>query len=99
MDGIYSLPQIKAALTPVFGKYDVNRAILFGSYAKGTATMKSDVDILVDCKLRGLRFMGLVDDVCTILGKDADIFNVSHIIPDSPIDHEIHQTGVLLYEK
>ncbi|MBS7305730.1 MAG: nucleotidyltransferase domain-containing protein [Lachnospiraceae bacterium] len=34
-------------LRPIFDEYHVHRAVLFGSYAKGCATEKSDVDIPV----------------------------------------------------
>ena len=51
MSEIYTLPQLKRVLTPVFDAYGVRKAILFGSYAKGTATEKSDIDLLVDSRL------------------------------------------------
>ena len=35
MSEIYTLPQLKRVLTPVFDAYGVRKAILFGSYAKG----------------------------------------------------------------
>ena len=72
---------------------------MFGSYGKGTATEKSDVDLLVDSSLRGLHFVGFLDDIQRTLGKEVDLFDVSHIQPDSLIDREIRQTGVTIYEK
>ena len=47
-----SVSDIKTVLTPVFDNYGISRAVLFGSIAKGTATEKSDLDLLVDSKLR-----------------------------------------------
>lgn len=99
MDKVYSLPQLKDALFPLFLDYDIRKAVLFGSYGKGTATGKSDVDLLVDSSLRGLRFIGFLDEVQRALGKDVDLFDVSHIQPDAPIDQEIRRTGVTIYEK
>ena len=49
-----SIDAIRITLTPVFRAHDVNRAVLFGSAAKGTATNKSDLDLLVDSDLRVL---------------------------------------------
>lgn len=72
---------------------------MFGSYGKGTATKKSDVDLLVDSNLRGLKFVGFLDDVQTALGKEVDLFDVSHVQPGSLIDREIRETGVTIYEK
>lgn len=96
----YSHARIKKCLTPVFRKYGVKRAILFGSYGKGTATEQSDVDLLVDSGLKGLRFVGLIEEVRTALdGKDVDMFDAAHIEKGSLIDSEIAETGVLLYEE
>lgn len=99
MSGVYTIPQLRDILSPIFGKYDIRKAVLFGSYGKGTASPKSDVDLLVDSGLRGLRFVGFLGDIQNAVGKDVDLFDVTHIIPDSLIDHEIQQTGVVLYEK
>lgn len=99
MSEIYSLPQLKRILAPVFDAYGIRKAVLFGSYAKGTATEKSDIDLLVDSKLRGLRFVGLLDDVQRTVGKNVDLFDVTHIEAGSRIDQEIQQTGVTVYEK
>lgn len=99
MQGIYSIKQISEILFPVFESHGVKRAILFGSYGKGTATEKSDIDLLVDSGLRGLRFFGLLSAVQSALSKDIDLLDVSCIEKDSLIDQEIRNTGVIVYEK
>lgn len=99
MDKVYSVSQLKSALFPLFQDYGVRKAVLFGSYGRGTATEKSDVDLLVDSNLRGLHFVGFLDDIQRTLGKEVDLFDVSHIQQDSLIDREIRQTGVTIYEK
>ena len=58
---IRTISDAQSALTPVFDRYGISRAVLFGSVAKGTATQKSDLDILVDSKLRGLKFVGVME--------------------------------------
>lgn len=99
MSGVYTVPQLKEVLRPVFNAYGIRKAVLFGSYGKRTATAKSDVDLLVDSGLRGLRFVGFRDDVRQAVGKDVDLFDVTHIEADSRIDREIRETGVTVYEK
>lgn len=99
MSVVYTLPQLRAVLTPVFMRYGIQKAILFGSYGKGTATEKSDVDLLVDSGLRGLRFVGFLDDVQRAVGKNVDPFDVAHIQCGSRIDREIQATGATVYEK
>lgn len=97
---VYSFEEIKDRLFPVFRQYDVKRAVLFGSYSKGTATRKSDIDLLVDSGLRGLGFVGLIEAVRGALGgKEIDMFDVSHVEKGSCIDEEIAQTGVEIYER
>lgn len=95
---IYSIDELQTCLIPVFRQYGVKKAVLFGSYGKGTATASSDIDLMVDSGLRGLRFVGLLQAVRDALGgKDVDLLDVSHIDANSRVEREIHQTGVLLY--
>ena len=51
MSKIYTVSELQKILTPIFRKNGVRHAILFGSYAKGLATAKSDIDLLVDSGL------------------------------------------------
>ena len=59
-DTIYTINDIKTVLYPVFVKHNVKKAVLFGSYVKGLANKHSDVDLLLDSGLRGLKFVGLI---------------------------------------
>ena len=94
-----TVQEIQQRLSPVFDAYGVRSAVLFGSVAKGTATEKSDVDLLVDSRLEGLRFVGLMEAVRTALLLPVDLLDVTHIEAGSPIDREIRRTGVKIYEK
>ena len=96
---IYTIDDIKTVLYPVFVKYSVKKAVLFGSYVKGLANGQSDVDLLLDSGLRGLKFVGLIEDVRTALDKEVDVFDQTHIIPNSKICSEISKDGVVIYEK
>lgn len=96
-DTIYTTEQIKAILFPIFQTYNVQSAVLFGSYAKGTPQKNSDIDILVDSNLHGLAFYGLLEDVVTSLNKSVDLIDCSEVIPNSVIDDEIKKNGVLIY--
>ena len=96
---IRTISDAQSALTPVFDRYGISRAVLFGSVAKGTATQKSDLDILVDSKLRGLKFVGFMEAVRQAVGMPVDVFDVSHIEHGSLIAREIQSTGVTIYEK
>ncbi|MBR0359869.1 MAG: nucleotidyltransferase domain-containing protein [Clostridia bacterium] len=97
-DTIYTIDDIKAVLHPVFVKHSVKKAVLFGSYVKGLAKQNSDVDLLLDSGLRGLKFVGLIEDVRSALDKEVDVFDKTHIIPNSKISSEISKDGVVIYE-
>ena len=97
---IYTLEHIKNKLSPVFLLYNVKSATLFGSYAKGYATENSDIDLLVDSNLKGLKFFALLEDVKEALDeKEVDMFDVTHIESGSKIQNEIKNTGVKIYER
>lgn len=94
-----TVADIQSSLAPVFRSYGISRAVLFGSIAKGTATEKSDLDLLVDSKLRGLRFVGFMEAVRQAVGMPVDVFDVTHVEQGSRIEREIRSTGVTIYEK
>jgi len=98
MREVYSVEELKQLLTPIFKKNNVKKAVLFGSYGKGTATKHSDVDLFVDSGLRGLQFFGLLDDVAESLTCPVDLIDAYDIIPNSPVEQEIRNTGVVIYE-
>ena len=94
-----TIPMLQDAVVPVLKKHGVSKAVLFGSHAKGCAHENSDVDLLVDSGLRGLAFFGLVEDLHETINRPVDVLDVTQIKKDSRIDKEIHQTGVVIYEK
>lgn len=92
-----TVEQVRERLSPVFDRYGVRRAVLFGSVAKGTATERSHVDLLVDSRLWGLRFVGLMEAARDALHRSVDMLDVTHIEKGSRIDREIQETGVMIY--
>ncbi len=94
-----SIDTIRDNLIPIFGRYNVKKAILFGSYAKGTANERSDIDIYVDSGLRGLKFFGLLEDVTNALNMQVDLIDASQVEAESRVLSEINSTGILIYGK
>jgi predicted nucleotidyltransferase len=95
---ILSIAGIVNILTPIFASYKVKKAVLFGSYVEGSPNPRSDVDILVDSRLKGLSFIELLEDLQTALQKNIDLFDVNHIEKGSLIDMEIQNNGIVIYE-
>ena len=97
MDAVYSVQELTRTLDPVFREHGVRSAVLFGSYAKGCANGSSDVDILVDSGLHGLRFFGLLESVSSALRVPVDLLDTRQIEPGSQIEREIQASGVQIY--
>ena len=95
---IYSISDIKQLLSEVLDNTEVEKAILFGSYAKNTPTKVSDIDILIDSngKIKGLKFFAIIEEK---FNKDVDVIEKSEINKGSRIEKEIEKTGVVVYEK
>jgi len=100
-DEVYSIDEIKRRLSSVFESEPVYKAVLFGSYAKGEATESSDVDIMIDSRglLLNMNFYGVLHDITECLGKKVDLIEVTEIREDSPLYTEVHERGIMLYER
>lgn len=92
-----SISEISDILAPVFRDYGIKKAVLFGSFAKQTATEKSDLDLMVDSRLRGLKFVGFIEAVREAVRMPVDIIDVSHIEKGSTVEREISSGGVTVY--
>ena len=98
---IYSIEDIKRMIYEVLKETDVEKAILFGSYAKNNPTENSDIDILIDSngKIKGLKFFAIIDLIREKFDKDVDVIEKTEINKNSRIEKEIEKTGVVIYEK
>lgn len=94
---IYSIAELKQVLSPIFKKHKVKKAILFGSYVKGTADTRSDVDLVVETNLKGWDFYGLLGDITETLRFPVDLIEKRTIKKGSDFEKEINNTGVTIY--
>jgi len=101
MDTIYTTNEIKEKLLPIFKTAPIEKAILFGSYAKGQQTPSSDVDIVIDSngRLLNIHFYGVLEDITECLDKRVDLLEISQIREDSPMHHILEQEGIVLFDK
>ena len=98
---IYTIEEIKQILFEIFKDTDIEKAILFGSYAKNTPNKNSDLDILIDSngKIKGLKFYAIMETIKEKFDKEVDIIEKSEVDKDSKIEKEIEKTGVVVYER
>ena len=98
--GLLTLEQIKSKLKELFDeKYNgvINFCFLFGSYAKGYATERSDVDICVSTSLTGFRFIGISESVREVLHKNVDLVKFEHLGNNFDLLSEIMKDGIKIY--
>jgi predicted nucleotidyltransferase len=84
----------------ICAKYPLTRALVFGSYAKGTYHANSDIDVAVVLKNADNLFdtqvalMRLRNDDDLLI--EPHVFREKEFTTDNPLVHEILQTGVAL---
>ena len=95
--GILSLEKIKEICSDVFSTYEVEYCYLFGSYAKGTATEKSDIDLLISTPVPGMLFYDMVEALREALMKRIDLLTVEQLKDNMELTNEILRDGIKIY--
>ena len=95
--GILTVEQIKDICQKTFPSYPVDYCYLFGSYAKGKATEKSDVDLLVAMPIDGLKFYELLEILREKMKKNVDLLDIRQINNNSELVQEILKDGIKIY--
>ena len=93
-----SIPMIRERITPVCKKYPIRKAYLFGSYARGDATEKSDVDLRIEGDIKSFFMLGGISSAL----EDALVMEIDLLskIPDSEMfKANLKKDEVLLYER
>ena len=100
-----SIADISSSLAPLFSTLGIDKAILFGSHARGTATRRSDIDLII-VKDTEKRFFERYDDFVNLDGilkgyhVDALIYTPAELkaISHRRFIKEALQDGVVIYE-
>ncbi len=83
MSRIYSVQEIADRIRPVAKRYNLKAVYLFGSYARGEADAKSDIDLLVDTQGTELNTLmklgGLYVDLEDALEKTIDLITAASL--------------------
>lgn len=98
--GVLPLDLLIEKARSVLGGYsakDVEFVYLFGSYAKGKAGDKSDVDFLLSGALAGLDFFVLQSDLAKTLHKKVDLLKLADLKNNPDFLNEILKTGRRIY--
>lgn len=97
--GILSIDLIKKTVYVTLDDYkdDISFCYLFGSYAKGYAKENSDVDLLIDTSLTGLKFVGLLEKLHKNLKKNVDVLRFKDLNDNMLLINEIMKEGIKIY--
>ena len=76
-----TLEEISGKARPVFEKYGVTRARIFGSYARGEARLNSDIDILITTPpaMSLFSYMDFKEQLEEELGRTVDVVSEGNI--------------------
>ena len=98
---VLSLKYIKKICTEVFSTMypQVKAAYLFGSYSRGEATGKSDVDFLVVLEPMGMEFYGMVAELEDRLHKQVDLHTHRQLTRNEVFAEEVLKDGIKIYKK
>ena len=93
------IESIRKVVSTIAREYGVKRVYLFGSYAKGLATEKSDVDLLIEKgkPMSLLKLSGMRQQCQDALQASVDLLTSTGIEDD--FRSRIAGTEVLLYEE
>ena len=97
---VYNVKTIKNICRNIFvHNPEVECAYLYGSYARGDATGKSDIDLLVVCHGMGLKFFGMAADLEEALHKEVDLQTHEQIGDNADFLENILVEGIKIYDK
>ncbi|MCD7708513.1 MAG: nucleotidyltransferase domain-containing protein [Clostridiales bacterium] len=100
---IYTVEEISKRIRPEAEKYQLPAVYLFGSYARGTATEESDVDLIVDTagtEIKGLFALGaLYNDLEIALEKKIDVITVQSLQQPAQMNSELSFREAVWKEK
>ena len=97
--GILTLKQIGVIVGQVVSDKDIDFVYLFGSYAQGKVNDLSDVDLLIDSPITGLKFYGLIEGLRVSLHKVVDLLRTKDLLDNEPLLRNVLKDGIKVYQK
>ena len=95
--GILSVDMIKNICADIFKKYQVDYCYLFGSYAKGKANNKSDIDLLICMPVNAMEYFELIETLREKLHKKIDLLGIEQLEKNFNLTKEILRYGIKIY--
>ena len=100
---VYTVEQIAQRILPVPQKYGLKAVYLFGSYARGTATDSSDIDLLIDTSGTNIKSLltlsAVYCDLEDALRKSIDLITVSSLEQQPQMENDVRFRDTVLKER
>lgn len=96
---VYSIDELKTAISKVAMQYGVKKVALIGSYSTGEQTADSDIDLLIDKgEIKGLFMLNsFINALKEQLQKDVDVITYTSF--EKSLIKESVKNEVILYEQ
>ena len=96
-----TLDELKIILSKFFESKPIDKAWIFGSYARGEQTTSSDIDILVDFNEENYPSLfthaGMICDLEDIFNLKVDLVPRKNLYPR--VQKEVEKDKILIYER
>lgn len=78
-----NIEQYKKLILPVLNRYLIKRAAIFGSFAKGTMNVNSDMDLLIEPEhdFTIFKMLRLEEEISNVLNRKVDLVEYSALKP------------------
>jgi predicted nucleotidyltransferase len=98
---VQNINEFNGLTRPFFERYNIVRAAVFGSFARGKNKKNSDVDLLVSFgdKYDLWDIIGLKQDLEETLGRKVDLLTYASLNKDCEFSQMILKEAKIIYEK
>ena len=93
---IYTKEKISESVQSLLKKYHAEKAILFGSYARGEATEESDIDLIIvgGAEFEPTDVFAIAEELNRQLDKKVDVYELREIDKGSELYDAIFSDGI-----
>ena len=96
MDRVYSMDELSAIIRPILNRYHAERAMVFGSYARGEARPESDIDVIVfgGKDFRPTDIFAVAEELSVRSGKNVDVYEIRELNAESDFYQTVFSEGI-----
>ena len=95
MNSVLTKQELDSYIIPLLRKYKAQKAILFGSYARGTAGPESDIDLVIvgGPTFKATNVFAIAEELHLATANPVDVYELREINPKTPFYNSIFSEG------